>query len=71
MGMLGRLRIGVANYRGGKKAERISERYFLLIFSTRIGCLKPTIVVVFLKPTPFCGINGIPSLLCLHESLPV
>lgn len=60
---LERLRIRVSNDRGGKKAGRILERFFFLLifFSTWIGCLKPTIAVVILKPTPFCGINRIPS----------
>lgn len=57
MGMLQRLRIAFFNYRGGETAERISEGYFLLTLSTWIGCLKPTVDVVILKPTPFCGIN--------------
>lgn len=63
MGMLQRLRIGFFNYRDGEKAERISEGYFLLTLSTWIGCLKPTIDVVILKPTPFCGINCTPHFL--------
>lgn len=57
MGILQRLRVGFFNYRGGEKAERILEGYFLLTLSTWIGCLKPTVDVVILKPTPFCGIN--------------
>lgn len=57
MGMLQRLRIAFFNYRGGETAERISEGYFLLTLSTWIGRLKPTVDVVILKPTPFCGIN--------------
>lgn len=68
MGMLQRLRIAFFNYRGGETAERISEGYFLLTLSTWIGCLKPTVDVVILKPTPFCGINGIPHF-CVRISL--